>query len=143
MLISADQLLIHAIGDYIIQSDWMAVEKTKKNMAALAHALSYSLCFLFLTNSIPALFIIFSTHFIIDRWRLARYICWAKNFLAPKHVEFITPEKVILLRNAPWSECQATGYSPGKPLWMSVWLMIVCDNIMHVICNGLALKYLP
>jgi hypothetical protein len=50
-MITADQLVAHAVGDYILQSDWMATEKTKQNAAAATHALTYTLPFLFLTRS--------------------------------------------------------------------------------------------
>jgi hypothetical protein len=40
-MITADQILIHAIGDYILQSDWMANEKTKRWFPAACHALVY------------------------------------------------------------------------------------------------------
>src|SRR5208282_3523637 len=83
MLVTADQLVCHLVGDYILQSDWMASEKTKKNAAALVHVFTYFLPFLFLTTSWKALAVIIGTHYIIDRWRLARYVCWVKNFLAP------------------------------------------------------------
>ncbi len=49
-MITADQLLCHAIGDYVIQSDWMANEKTKRSLAALAHVLTYAVPFLFLRH---------------------------------------------------------------------------------------------
>jgi Protein of unknown function (DUF3307) len=81
-MITADQLVCHAVGDYILQSDWMANTKTKQSVAAFAHVLTYMLPFLFLRPSPFALFVIVSTHFVIDRWRLARYVCWAKNWLA-------------------------------------------------------------
>jgi hypothetical protein len=156
-MITADQLLCHAIGDYVLQSDWMANNKTKQSLAALCHVLTYALPFLFLRPSIPALLVIVSTHFVIDRWRLARFVVWAKNFVAPWHkvvsVEVPnTPEAssasgtVTQLRlarsNPPWSECKATGYPPQTPAWLAVWLLIIADNIMHVTINGLALKYL-
>ena len=73
-MISADQLVLHAIGDYIFQSDWMANEKTKQSFAAAAHAFCYSLPFLILMPSLIAFMVIIVTHFIIDRWRLARYM---------------------------------------------------------------------
>lgn len=77
------QLIAHLFGDYFLQSDWMAAEKTKKSLAALAHALTYTLPFLLLAHSWQALVFIAGTHFVVDRWRLARYVCWIKNFLAP------------------------------------------------------------
>ena len=163
MFVTADQLLCHAVGDYILQSDWMASEKTKKSLAAFAHVVTYTLPFLFLTRSVAALLFIAGTHFVIDRWRLARYVCWVKNWLAPR---WITPTGgaedpvtlkfpngrdphdplkggvVVVLRNRPWKACSATGYDPSKPLWLSLWLMIISDNIFHVLCNAAALRWL-
>ena len=164
MFVTADQLLCHLVGDYLLQSDWMATEKTKKWMACLAHAITYTLPFLLLTASWKALLVISASHFIIDHWRLARYLCWIKNYLAPKWIEGEQVEtkepntiagyadgttKVLdykwvprMIRNYPWSECVATGYHKDRPVWLTVWLMIITDNTMHFICNGLALKLL-
>lgn len=130
-MITGDQILAHLFGDYVIQSDWMASEKTKRSLAAAAHALSYALPFLFLRPSSAALAVIVITHFIIDRWRLARFVVWAKNQLAPTSFRF------------PWSECKATGYYEGKPSFLSVWLLIVADNSMHLLCNGIAMWMFP
>ncbi len=129
-MITADQLLAHAIGDYVLQSDWMANEKTKRHTAAAVHAATYALPFLFLTRSLPALAFIVCTHFVIDRWRLARYVVWAKNLVGPKAYRY------------PWSECVGTGYHKDRPPWMAVWLLIAADNSIHVLLNGLAIYYL-
>jgi hypothetical protein len=179
-MISADQLLAHAIGDYVLQSHWMATEKTKRSLAALLHVLTYALPFLFFRPSWLALFVIVSTHFVIDRWRLARYVCWAKNFIAPfwmnrkcswlqpvygdgrnifpdglpcyrrtfgdssycpEHVKdrgFVPLPRI----NPSWEACKATGYSPETPAFLAVWLLIIVDNLMHVVINGIALRYL-
>lgn len=155
-MITADQLVAHAIGDYILQSDWMANEKTKRSFAALMHAWFYSLPFMYLRPSLAAFAVILVTHFIIDRWRLARYVVWAKNWLAPWSEcdggriaaneacdRKLTQHPWHRVRpTPPWSACTATGYPPSRPLWMSVWLLIIADNVMHVLINGLALKYL-
>lgn len=162
MFVTADQLVCHAIGDYILQSDWMASQKTKRSVAALAHVGTYTLPFLALTTSWKALLFIAGTHFIIDRWRLARYVCWAKNWLSPRWIvptggpgdpirlkfpkgqDPSDPLKggvVVPLRNLPWRDCSVTGYPNTTPMWLSLWLMIVCDNTMHVLCNALALRY--
>jgi hypothetical protein len=127
-VITGDQLIAHAVGDYVLQSDWMATEKTKKSIAAAVHASIYSLPFLFLTHAPAALAVIACTHFVIDRWRLARFVVWAKNFLGPG--------------NRRWSECAATGYPPDRPVWLAVWLLIIVDNIMHVLINGAAIRWL-
>lgn len=127
-MITADQLLCHAVGDYLLQSDWMANAKTKRSIAALAHVLTYALPFLLLRPSVAALAVIIGTHFVIDRWRLARFAVWAKNFLGPG--------------NRAWFECTATGYPPDRPPWLAVWLLIIADNVMHVAINGAALRWL-
>lgn len=124
-MFSAAQLVAHAIGDYVIQSDRMATAKTSQSLWAALHAVSYALPFLLLTRSPAALAFIAGTHFAIDRWRLARYVCWAKNAIGGSY--------------APWSECSATGYHKDRPAWLTVWLLIICDNVMHVCCNAAAL----
>lgn len=153
-MITADQILAHLVGDYILQSDWMANGKTRQSFAAAVHALCYSLPFLFFRPSFTAFAFIAVTHFVIDRWRLARYVCWLKNWIAP-------PVRCIGLRSqcSPvggcpihghperrirWTlaECAATGYSPMRPIWLATWLLIIADNTLHLICNGIALHWL-
>jgi hypothetical protein len=116
----AQILLAHVIGDYFLQSHWMATEKTKRLWPAVVHGLTYTLPFLLITQNPVALFIIFSTHVMIDRWRLARYIGWIKNQFGPK-----------------WSRppLTATGYAESTPVWLAFWLMIITDNVTHILIN--------
>ncbi len=118
------QVFLHFVGDYILQNHWMSVNKKKKGlngfMACLIHCVTYSLPFLFI-GSLPAVGVIFATHFIIDRWNI---VPW---FIAVKNGTFHT-------RNA--------GFPDGTPQWLSVWLLIIIDNIFHVTCNMLALEFL-
>ncbi|MBE4791007.1 DUF3307 domain-containing protein [Streptomyces caniscabiei] len=123
-------LLAHLTGDYLIQSHWMAQEKTKRWWPALAHALTYGLPFLLVTQSPAALGVIVGTHAVIDRYRLARHIVWAKNLLAPKPY-----------RHA-WADCRATGYPDTTPAWLTVWLMIIADNTVHLAINAAAITWL-
>jgi len=118
-MFTADQLVAHAVGDYIFQSHWMATEKTKRNTAAAAHALTYTLPFMLITLNPTALAVICGTHFIIDRYRLARFVVWFKN--------------------GARGEITATGYPSDVPAWLSVWLLIAADNILHVLINGVAI----
>jgi Protein of unknown function (DUF3307) len=120
-MITADQILAHLVGDYILQSHWMAQNKTKSNTAAAIHAVSYTLPFALISHSLIALAAICVTHFAIDRWRLARFVVW--------------------LKNGPWLPVTATGYQDDVPSWLSVWLLIIADNTIHLACNGLALKF--
>ena len=50
-MFTVDQLIAHAVGDYVLQSEWMAREKTKRSLAALAHVAFYLLPFLFITQN--------------------------------------------------------------------------------------------
>jgi hypothetical protein len=133
MFITADQVLAHAVGDYILQSHWMATEKTKNSVAAAVHAVTYTLPFLFITQAVVPLAIICGTHFLVDRFRLARYVVWLKN--GPL---MMVRTDQGWLRRKPLT---ATGYQDDVPTWLSVWLLIIADNILHVVINGLALKY--
>lgn len=153
------QLLLHLWGDYNFQSDWMANGKTSANLPALVHATVYTLPFLILTRSPLALFAIWSTHFLMDRFRLAKYVCYAKNFLAPP-ATFLYPDEpydcdcgicefcnggAVPSRIKPkyrWENCSATGYPSETPPFMAVWLMIITDNTIHLTINYLSLRFL-
>jgi hypothetical protein len=132
-MFTADQLVAHAVGDYILQSDWMADNKTKQHFAAAVHAITYTLPFLLITQSPAALALICGSHFVVDRWRLARFVVWLKN--GPLWIEDKPQWKFHL---APIT---ATGYQDSKPPFLAIWLLIIADNIIHVICNALAIQF--
>jgi len=106
-------ILFHFIGDYLIQNNWVAQNKTKRFLPAFIHAITYSLLFLYLVNFYFWLPILI-THYFIDRYRLAQY--WIKlvnwNF-----------------KSDNW------GFEKETPVWLSTWLMIIVDNIFHILIN--------
>lgn len=142
-------LLCHLVGDYILQSDWMALNKSKKSLNCLVHVLIYTACFLVLTTSWQALFFIGATHFILDRWPvIIRRIIWLKNHIPTG-------------KYAPWTHCDSTGYYDDSPynsrdytdykalkeytvrhFYITIWLYIITDNILHLICNAIALGWI-
>ena len=121
-MITADQILAHLVGDYILQSHWMAQNKTKDSIAAGIHAAAYTAPFAAISQNPYALALICLSHFVIDRWRLARFVVW--------------------LKNGPWLPLTATGYQNDVPAWLSVWLLIIADNTIHIACNGAILAWL-
>lgn len=127
------QLIFHLIGDYVLQSDWMANNKRKDSAAAISHAFAYSALFWFLAvhahNPYVAMAVIWGTHFLIDRFGLARYVVFAKNFIAPGDYP-------------KWKDCKATGYPSERPAWLAVWLLIAADNTIHLAINYAALRWL-
>lgn len=123
-------MLAHLVGDYLLQSHWMANEKTKRWWPAILHGIMYTLPFLLLTQSIPALLVIGGTHIIIDRFRLAKHVVFLKNFLAPRSAW------------PTWADSKATGYPSETPAWMAVWLLILADNTIHLLINIAAILWL-
>lgn len=123
-----EQLLFHFIGDYLTQTNWMANNKTKSWWPAFVHAFVYTLPFFLLTQSPLALFVILFTHFLIDHFRLARYVVFFKNWVTEPTLK--------------WKDCSATGYPAETPAWMAVWLLIWADNAIHMAINYSALRWL-
>lgn len=121
-------LLCHLIGDYVIQSHWMASRKTHSSLACAAHALTYTMPFILVTRSVWALAFICVTHFVVDRFRVARLLVWAKNQAAPRRYR----------PNSPGS----TGYPADVPSWLAVWLLIIADNTIHLALNLVAVEHL-
>lgn len=134
------QLLCHLIGDYIIQDDYCAINKSKRTLPCLIHCITYTLPFIFLTHNLLALFLIFLTHFVEDRWSLAKYFIWIKNNINP-YTNF-----------KPFNKCNVTGFydtwinkegdKDVRPRFITTWLYIFTDNTYHLLCNFLILKYI-
>ncbi|WP_422744305.1 DUF3307 domain-containing protein [Micromonospora sp. WMMD754] len=122
-------VLAHLVGDYVIQSHWMACEKTKRWWPAVAHGITYTLPYLLVTRSPWALLVIGGTHIVVDRYRLARHVVWVKNQFAPRG-QYRPVERT------------STGYPLDTPPWMAVWLMIVADNTLHLAINAAAVMWL-
>lgn len=100
------------------------------------------------------------THVVIDRYRLAAWLVWAKNQMAPPmwrhpygdHVSGTGYHRPVddgtrvslsdpvfggwALKALP-VRCQIQ----AKPEWMSVWLMIVADNTVHVVLNSAMIAF--
>ncbi len=76
--------LIHTVGDFVIQTDWMALNKSKSWRPLLAHTSVYSLCYTVLLLCAPwksvLAFILFTfgTHTLTDMFtsKLSSYY-WA------------------------------------------------------------------
>lgn len=130
------QLILHGIGDYFLQTDFQALNKKKKGWfgfcQCLKHCITYSLPFLFI-GSWQAVTIIFITHFIIDRTNLVAYALAIKNNVTyAGHKEFPNSKKYNI---------ENFGFGLERPFAITIWLYIICDNLVHIICNYIALLY--
>lgn len=110
-----EQLILHAIGDYLVQNDWMANNKKKLTwegeLACQIHCVTYSLPFL-LIGSWLAVAVIYLTHYAIDR---SKFIIW-------------------------FMKSSGKGEFAKAPL--APWSIFAVDNTFHLICNYLALLLL-
>lgn len=117
------QILLHLIGDYLLQNDWMAARKTRFDLegwlACSIHSILYTLPFMFFFT-IKTCAIILVTHFLIDKFQLALY--WIK---------------LINWRK----ESTNYGFSDKKPVWVALWLFVIIDNSFHLIINYAAICY--
>jgi hypothetical protein len=118
------QLGLHLIGDYIIQNDWMALNKKlitlRGELACQIHCISYALLFLVI-GSWKAVLVIYITHYILDRTNIV--------------------VKALAIRNGIKST-KNFGFGLRRPFAISIWLYIITDNTIHLILNWLALKFL-
>ena len=118
-----EQLIAHMIGDYVIQSDWMANNKTKPGLFGLSvafyHAATYTIPFIFIIQNPISLAIIMVSHGLIDHFRLAA--------------------KYTQLRNWNWQT--SNGFPADRPVWLTTWVVILVDNTFHLLINYCAIAY--
>lgn len=93
----------HLIGDYLLQTDWMAKNKKFNSYNCFVHVLTYLIPFLFCELQVWQIIAIGIQHFIQDR----------TNF-------------IIYFMKLKGSKEFATG------IW-APWSIIVTDNIIHIL----------
>jgi hypothetical protein len=117
------QLLLHLIGDYLFQNDWIAKHKARNGregaMACIIHCVLYSVGFLAAFGGHVGL-LVGLAHYIIDRNNLTIYWIQLINFRFTKY---------------------NFGFDSSKPVYLSQWLYIGYDNIFHLLCNFVIIKY--
>lgn len=108
-----DALVVgHLIGDYLLQSNWMAVNKAEKWDALAFHSLIYTLAVAFVARifsegiSFWGFLLIFVLHVFLDRRTFVRW--WVKTIM------------------------KADGDGAG-------WLTIMADQAFHVVVLAVAL----
>lgn len=115
-----EQLLCHLVSDYWLQNDWMALNKKKNFFVALLHGFIYTLPFLLLTNSTTALLVIWLSHAFIDHTDVVCFLNRIKN----------------------WNFRTVDGFAVNRPPFITIWLLIIQDNILHLCINYICLKWL-
>lgn len=96
----------HLIGDYLLQTDWMAKSKKQKSWVCAAHVMTYLLPFLLCGFPVWKLAAIGVQHFLQDRTNI---VAWSMK----------------------WSGRSTFALPPLAP-----WSIILTDNIFHVLFIG-------
>lgn len=65
--------IAHLVGDFLIQNDWMAVNKARSSVACAVHVLVYMAPFLLCNLEWWQLLLIATQHFLQDR---TRWVAW-------------------------------------------------------------------
>ena len=117
----------HLIGDYLLQSKWMALTKSDGGPEGLRacsiHVAIYTVAVCILVGTLSPVFAVavFAPHWIIDRWSLAS--SWLK-----------------LVRGRTFEDALANT-TPHREFDIAFTAIVytVTDNTMHAICLWLAL----
>lgn len=59
-------IMCHIVGDYLLQTDYMAREKTKSIYVLLIHCVCYCLSFIYAFGLDSRAFLLFNCHIVID-----------------------------------------------------------------------------
>jgi len=93
----------HLIGDYLIQTDWMALNKKKSTWICVIHIITYIIPYLWTGLGLDKILLIGIEHFIQDRWNLVYWLM------------------------------EKTGHNKFNKPPMAPWSIIVTDNILHIL----------
>ena len=85
-------LVAHLVGDFLLQTDWMAQNKKRSSFVCTVHVMAYMVPFLFLNLAWWQLAIIAAQHWIQDK---TNFVTWYMQ--AVGKAEFAKPPL------APWS----------------------------------------
>lgn len=118
----------HLVGDYLLQNDWMAVNKKKRTLPCAVHCLLWTLAVMGFAGwygfedagyatekywfSVWAFVVLFATHFAQDRTQIILYWMTKIN----RQPKFAEPP-------------------------MSPWSIIVVDNVWHIVAVWLVWRF--
>lgn len=97
----------HLIGDYLLQDDWMALNKKKSSWACFVHVAAYLIPFYFTDLLFWQIALIGLQHFLQDR---TQFVVWLMKIKGSEQF----------------------GSGPCSP-----WSVIVTDNILHILFMAL------
>jgi hypothetical protein len=125
--------LAHFIGDFVLQSTFIAERKLQNFLVCIFHVLVYSIPFYFLVSTNwTFLGVIAITHLIMDFLRIAEFVSYLKNVLINHKIWILDKQE---LQRYSWFNCKY-GYPKDVPEHLASWLLIIVDQILHIISNA-------
>jgi hypothetical protein len=118
-------LVVHFIGDWLLQTNWQALNKSKNNEALTMHVLVYSLCFL--PWGLGFASFTFLAHWVTDYFTSR---CGAKLWF----IDLYTKEGVETL--GPGEMFATVNMAKRKAFW----IMIGTDQLIHFVTLALTYK---
>lgn len=117
----------HLVGDYLLQTDWMALNKKQRSFPCFVHAWIWTLsvCLFAGWDTFSALLPLSIAHFIQDRTNL---VSWWMRLKWKNQSEFMRTDQITaggLLR-------------PG----LGPWSVIVVDNVWHIVSLWFVWRFL-
>ena len=112
-------LIGHLMGDFMFQTDAMAMQKAKSSKWCMIHSIEYTICVTlaimfrgYLSLWIPI--IVFISHYPIDRYSVGRW--WCENY----------------------KKMDCSGFSGPIPII----ICIVVDNTIHLVLMTIAFRFM-
>lgn len=123
------QLLAHLIGDYVLQSHFLALNKKKSSNPnssyyCTIHALLYCIPFLLFGYGILSVILIGIAHYFVDH----------SDDLIPTLIK--TKNEMLDIEDK-YDYTDETGFPADTPAYLSTWLNIIMDNTVHLTINYL------
>lgn len=123
------QLFLHLVGDYLLQNDWMSVNKGRSWPAAILHCLIYGVPFLLIEPSPAAWCALVFIHLLVDRFQLPSALLFTFSRLGEPLLE--------------WEEARHNnGFPIDFPVRRALWVNVFTDNCLHLATNFIVLSWL-
>jgi hypothetical protein len=109
-------LFAHFIGDYLFQTDYMAIGKKKSWLIAGLHVLTYMIPFLFIGSFITA-------HEV--KIMIGQVVWWKLALIAIQHL--LQDRSSFIVKMMQWKGSASFVQPPMGP-----WSVVLTDNLVHI-----------
>lgn len=114
-------VLAHFIGDFLLQNDWMAVNKKKSNLACLFHVILYMFPFCFVDITSFQFILIAVQHYFQDR---TTFIAWWCRTMGSFQSEL---KHNALVRSNQFERVLPWGHFVVDQIFHFIWLWVVIN----------------